>query len=221
MGTETKLEPWFTHKQQARELDHQMAYLQALQKALGWPGHGAIQIGQVNFAIGQLQQTQSIFMLRAAAIQKYEAYNSGGRWVNEGRWITDYHVPTNIINDSHYNWHWAKDMGGGLVTHFSVNRDIVDAVSGALSNLQRAGHLADLHTFDGAFNGRNTRGSSQVSAHAYGLALDINADTMPRGSRALQPLQLRTSFMRAGFIDGGTWVLPWAVRDPMHFTVGF
>jgi hypothetical protein len=32
---------------------------------------------------------------------------------------------------------------------------------------------------------------------------------------------LGNRFMRAGLVDGGTWVLPWAVRDPMHFTVGF
>jgi RHS repeat-associated protein len=199
----------------------QESYLKALQHALSWPGHGAIQMGQVNFAIGQVQRTQSIFMLRAAAIEKYGAYDSSGRWANESRWITDYHVPKNIINDPNYHWRWAKESGGGLVTHFSVNRDLVAAVTAALNNLHQAGHLGDLHTFDGAFASRNTRGSGQVSAHAYGLALDINADMMPRGSRALQPLHLRTSFMRAGFVDGGTWVPPWAVRDPMHFTVGF
>ena len=97
----------------------------------------------------------------------------------------------------------------------------VPALTKALNNLQQAGHLGDLHTFDGAFAARNTRGSGQISAHAYGVAVDINAATAPRGSRALQPLNLRTSFMRAGFVDGGTWVRPWAVRDPMHFTVGF
>ncbi len=174
-----------------------------------------------SLSMGQVQQAQSVFMLRSAAIKKYGPYSGSGRWTNESRWITDYHVPSHIINDPDYNWRWATGLGGMMVTHFSVNRDIVGAVTTALNNLQRAGHLGDLHTFDGAFAGRNTRGSGQVSAHAYGLALDINADTAPRGSRALQPLQLRTSFMRAGFVDGGTWVLPWAVRDPMHFTVGF
>jgi len=160
-------------------------------------------------------------MLRTAAIQKYGSYDHAGRWANESRWITDYHVPTNIINDPSYNWRWARDLGGGSVTHFAVNRDISSAVTAALDSLQQSGHLGDLHTFSGAFAERNTRGSGQVSAHAYGLALDINADTMARGSRALQPLHLRTSFMRAGFVDGGTWVPPWAQRDPMHFTVGF
>ena len=182
---------------------------------------GAIEIGLLNRAINQSSQAQSIFMLREAAIQKYGAYDSRGRWANESRWISNYEVPKSIINDPSYNWQWAKELGGGLVTHFSVNRDIAPAVTVALSNLQQARHLGDLHTFDGAFVSRNTRGSGHVSAHGYGLALDINADTMPRGSRALQPLQLRTSFMRAGFVDGGTWVLPWGVRDPMHFTVGF
>jgi hypothetical protein len=164
---------------------------------------------------------ESIYMGHADAVAKYGSYDAKGRWANENRWITDYHIPKDILNDPNYNWRWAKDLGGSPVTHFYVNRDIVPALTNALKNLQQAGHLGDLRTFDGAFVARNMRGSSQISAHAYGLALDINADTMPRGSRALQPLHLRTSFMRAGFVDGGTWAPPWAIRDPMHFTVGF
>ena len=36
-----------------REGQRQLAHLQALQKALGWPGHGATQMGQVNYALSQ------------------------------------------------------------------------------------------------------------------------------------------------------------------------
>jgi hypothetical protein len=43
MGTEEKREPWYNHQEQAKAIDRQMAHLQALQKALGWPGHGAIE----------------------------------------------------------------------------------------------------------------------------------------------------------------------------------
>jgi RHS repeat-associated protein len=54
MGTtDERREPWYNHQEQAKALNRQMAHLVALQKALGWPGHGAIQMGQVNFAIAQ------------------------------------------------------------------------------------------------------------------------------------------------------------------------
>src|SRR5258708_376306 len=46
-------EPWYNHQEQTKALDRQMAHLIALQKALGWPGHGAIQLGQVTYAIAQ------------------------------------------------------------------------------------------------------------------------------------------------------------------------
>jgi hypothetical protein len=45
--------PALTHVATAIELGKQMAKLGALQRALGWPGHGAIQMGQVNYAIAQ------------------------------------------------------------------------------------------------------------------------------------------------------------------------
>jgi RHS repeat-associated protein len=37
-----------------KEGQRQLAHFQALQKALGWPGHGAIQMGQVNNSIAQI-----------------------------------------------------------------------------------------------------------------------------------------------------------------------
>jgi RHS repeat-associated protein len=186
-------------------------------------GGGKFANGAVTAAFLRLyneEAERSFNMRRSEAIARYGAYKNGV-WAGESRWIIDYHVPDDIVNDPSYNWRWEDDQGGGLVTHFSVNRDIGPAITDALRDLQASGHLGDLQTFAGAFAPRNTRGSSSVSAHAYGLALDINADTHPRGSDALQPLNLRVSFMRAGFIDGGTWVPPWATRDPMHYTVGF
>jgi hypothetical protein len=97
-------------------------------------------------AASQSSQMGNIYMRRADAIAKYGAYDGNGRWSNESRWITDYRIPKNVLNDPNYNWRWSKDIGGGLVTHFPVNRDIVPALTKALNNLQQAGHLGDLHT---------------------------------------------------------------------------
>ena len=164
---------------------------------------------------------KSIYMRRADAIARYGSYNNGA-WAEKERFMTDYRVPADILRDPGYNWRWDEEQGAGLVTHFQLNKDIATSVTHALRSLQQAHRLGDLKEFSGAYEPRNTRGSSNVSAHAYGLALDINPSTNPRGSSpSAQPLAVRTSFMGAGFVDGGTWTQPFSRPDPMHFTVGF
>jgi hypothetical protein len=163
----------------------------------------------------------SIYMRRADAMARYGPYKDG-KWAGKEGSIIEYRVPESVLHDPNYHWHWDKDLGGGRVTHFPVNKDIAPSITRALKALQRSGHVGDLDTFSGGYVPRTTRGSSQISAHAYGLALDINSESNPRGmSPSRQPLALRVSFMREGFVDGGTWTLPFSRPDPMHFTVGF
>lgn len=57
--------------------------------------------------------------------------------------------------------------------------------------------------------------TKQLSVHAYGLAVDINADTNPmrRPITTDMPPLFVDAFMREGFTWGGTFPTP----DPMHF----
>jgi hypothetical protein len=98
-------------------------------------------------------------------------------------------------------------------------RDIAGGITAVLQSLQRAGQLGSLAEFNGSFFFRMVRGSSSISAHAYGLAVDVNGSMNPRGFPSRQPSALRAAFTGAGFIDGGTWASP--QTDAMHFSVGF
>jgi hypothetical protein len=158
-------------------------------------------------------------MTRAEAIQRYGPYVKG-TWKNEEKFITDYHVPKSITSDPNYNMRWDKSIpriGGTLVTHFSTNRDIAPGITAVLESLQRGGKLSSLVEFNGSFIFRTLRTSTNISAHAYGLAVDVNGGTNPRGYPSQQPAALRAAFTRAGFVDGDTFPTP----DGMHFSVGF
>jgi hypothetical protein len=160
-------------------------------------------------------------MTREEAIQKYGPYVKG-TWKNEDKYIMDYRIPQSIASDSNYNMRWDEGIpkvGGTLVTHFSTNRDIAPGITAALENLQRAGKLGSLVEFNGSFFFRMTRAGSSISAHAYGLAVDVNGSMNRQGDPSHQPAVLRAAFTRAGFADGGTWPSPYT--DGMHFSVGF
>jgi hypothetical protein len=158
-------------------------------------------------------------MSRAEAVQKYGAYVNG-TWKNEDKYIMDYSIPKSITADPSYNMRWDKSIskvGGTLVTHFSTNKDIAGGITAVLESLQRAGQLSTLVEFNGSFIARTLRTSSNISAHAYGLAVDVNGSMNPRGYPSQQPAALRAAFTRAGFVDGDTFPTP----DGMHFSVGF
>lgn len=63
--------------------------------------------------------------------------------------------------------------------------------------------------FHGCYNDRTIKGRTKISEHAYGLAIDLNADI------GLPP-RMVNCFLEAGFFWGGHW-RPESVRDPMHF----
>ena len=60
---------------------------------------------------------------------------------------------------------------------------------------------------------RNIAGTSTLSNHAFGLALDINAVENQRGTAGLIDRSVVRIFQSWGFTWGGDW----HYTDPMHF----
>ena len=52
-----------------------------------------------------------------------------------------------------------------------------------------------------------------LSRHAWGVAVDLNADDNPHGARSRQDRRLVETFADHGFTYGGFWLVP----DAMHF----
>jgi hypothetical protein len=74
--------------------------------------------------------------------------------------------------------------------------------------------LHGLDRFGGAYNYRKMRGSSKLSFHSYGIAIDWYASKNPMGSKTTTlPDWFISCWKSAGFAWGGDWNKP----DPMHF----
>lgn len=79
------------------------------------------------------------------------------------------------------------------------------------------GIMEEAEDFGGCFNNRKKRGGSSLSVHAWGAAIDLDADdntyrdTWP--TQADMPLEIMESFAREGWVSGGAF---WGY-DAMHF----
>jgi hypothetical protein len=99
------------------------------------------------------------------------------------------------------------------------HRVAAPALLAAFEEIERLGLLGDIQSFGGAFAPRVVRGSvSRLSAHALGIAIDINVAANPFGQPPAPEgtpgsvLRLVPVFERHGFVWGGR-----SSRDPMHF----
>lgn len=68
--------------------------------------------------------------------------------------------------------------------------------------------------FDGSYNFRPIRGSSRLSTHAFGAALDLDAEHNGMGKRGNMSPIVVNAFKREGWFWGGDFN---SRKDPMHF----
>lgn len=83
----------------------------------------------------------------------------------------------------------------------------------ALDNVVARGLAAEFKTFDGCFCIRNSRGSSRLSTHSWGMAVDVNAETNRMYTDGDMSHELAACFEDEGFVWGGRW----KHKDAMHF----
>jgi hypothetical protein len=95
----------------------------------------------------------------------------------------------------------------------SCNKVMIPQLVGALSQIQREGLAGEIHSDAGCFVPRYIAGTHQLSYHAFGLAIDINAPENQRGTRGHMDPRVVDIFRQWGFEWGGTW----HYTDPMHF----
>lgn len=88
---------------------------------------------------------------------------------------------------------------------------------------EHAGHdensdiLRHVRNFSGSYNYRPIRGSSRLSCHAFGAAIDFDAESLPLGKPVAasdMPQIVVDDFKAAGFFWGGDYT---GRKDPMHF----
>lgn len=147
---------------------------------------------------------------REMAIERYGHIDLVNKvWPHQDIWMKSLAIPGDWFSN------WKVLDTGHLVNHLYCNIDMHAPLSNALKQIKDKGLATALHTYDGCFNIRAVRGSNLVSAHAYGLAIDINAKEEPLGSLKRLPEGVVAAFRSQGFAYGGDFH---GRKDGMHFS---
>jgi hypothetical protein len=113
--------------------------------------------------------------------------------------------------------HYLRTESVPILGSFACNRKLFPQVRGAMSEIQAKGlsHVVDPSQFAGCFNPRliPSAHSTQLSHHAWGVAVDINSRDNPFGARPHQDPRLLAIMLKWGLTWGGAWLVP----DGMHF----
>lgn len=104
---------------------------------------------------------------------------------------------------------------GAKVTRARCHRLIVDNFKKAFQDIKAAGLQDKVKHFSGIYARRSIRGfGSHPSTHSWGIAIDLEAEKYPLGSKKRFPDNIVQIFHAAGFFYGGDFK---ARKDPMHF----
>jgi hypothetical protein len=109
---------------------------------------------------------------------------------------------------------------GHPIKTITVNKMIATALLSVFTEiLDKCGHdqakvdAIGASSFGGCYNYRPIRGSSNLSNHAFGAAIDINPENLPLGSsKKMHPI-ISTAFKNQGALLGQDYK---GRKDPMH-----
>ena len=129
-----------------------------------------------------------------------------GTWADERKHMVLLEVPRP---------HLLNTTTGKHTSRIYINEYVAPALMHAFKNVLDRGQRFKLKSFDGCLNIRPIRGSTTLSTHAYGLAIDINAKGNGLGETPAIDPDLVKCFTDAGWIWGGTFKR----KDGMHFQI--
>ncbi|GEM_PF-682661 len=105
---------------------------------------------------------------------------------------------------------WAPEK---VVTRIHCHRLLAPVLEGLFQEVVDRGLRPLVRTYGGCFSFRRMRGGGRLSTHSWGIAIDLNPDTNPLGSKGDMAPELVSLFREFGFVWGGAFSRP----DPMHF----
>jgi hypothetical protein len=130
---------------------------------------------------------------------------------NEARWqrktLAAGELPFDIPID-------PKNPAAGVKRRFWAHRKLVSTFVAVFSEIARLGLEGQVHSWGGLYGFRAIRGSTHLSLHAFGAAVDLNAETNPLGGPGDMSSDLIDVFEHFGFFWGGNFH---SRPDPMHF----
>ena len=100
-----------------------------------------------------------------------------------------------------------------LLGTLTCNKYMMPQLKAALAEVQRRGLGDEIYQTAGCYYPRFIAGTTTLSNHSFGLAIDINSLENQRGTVGQMHPEVVAIFKYWGFAWGGDW----SYTDPMHF----
>lgn len=152
---------------------------------------------------------------RAAIASVYGAISEDKKWARESEFMGNYTIPAAIQSNKNYQWVNAYNPKKPKITSIRCHKAMHTFLDTALQNLLDRNLLQLLTEYGGCHVIRATRGTTNWSAHSWGLAIDVNMTGNGLGQTPSMDKNLVKCFTDAGFGWGGNYSRP----DGMHFTL--
>lgn len=101
------------------------------------------------------------------------------------------------------------------VTRIQCHKKLKEIFPAVFAEIASQGLRGEILTYGGCYNYRAKRTSSKLSAHCWGIAIDLNPQTNAQGTAGNMHPGVVAAFQKFGFKWGGEF--QGASRDPMHF----
>jgi len=152
---------------------------------------------------------------RSDVANVYGYISADKKWARQSEFLTAFTVPANIQSHKDYSWVNTYSPKKNKVTVVYCHKAMHSFLEKALNNLVSQNLLGDLKEYGGCHCIRATRGTSNWSAHSWGLAIDINMTGNELGKTPKMSKAFAKCFTDAGFGWGGNYTR----KDGMHFTI--
>ncbi len=126
------------------------------------------------------------------------------------RWQTDSLVRAALPFPLPLSWDKSR-----TVTQMTCHKFVAGIFTDVFGHLQSAGLQEKITSFGGCFSFRPQRTGTKLSAHSWGIAIDLNPETNAQGTAGNMDPGVVRAFRAVGFEWGGEW--QGRSRDPMHF----
>jgi D-alanyl-D-alanine carboxypeptidase len=126
------------------------------------------------------------------------------------RWQTDFLVRILLPFPLRLAWDLSR-----TITRMTCHGRLTRVYASVFASIQEQGLQGKVASFGGCFAFRPQRTGSKLSAHSWGIAIDLNPESNSQGSAGNMDAGLVEIFRNAGFQWGGDW--KGKTCDPMHF----
>jgi hypothetical protein len=107
---------------------------------------------------------------------------------------------------------WDKSRQVERMTCHKLLQPVFEDALGAIAKAELQSKIT---SFAGCFSFRPQRTGTKLSAHSWGIAIDLNPESNAQGTVGNMDAGIISIFRQAGFSWGGDW--QGHARDPMHF----